>query len=115
MKVYKIKTEMKLLRHEKHKSFASQEEFQTKNDSELKAYDMEYFNRVKEIMQKLQTVEEEYQVSEEQDLIRELYMRDLKSLDSARESYHDKVKFDKNQSPEIGQDFKSRTSFVLDQ
>ena len=42
-------------------------------------------------------------------------MRDLKSLDSARESYHDKVKFDKNQSPEIGQDFKSRTSFVLDQ
>ena len=42
-------------------------------------------------------------------------MRDLRSLDSARESFQDKFKVDKFSSPEMGEDFKSQTNFVLDQ
>jgi hypothetical protein len=52
-KVHRIKTEMKLLRHEKNISFTSMEDINIHSKKKLEAYDMEYFNRVKEIMQKL--------------------------------------------------------------
>ena len=76
---------------------------------------MDYFNKVKEIMQKLQNVDQEFHGSDEQELMKELYMRDLRSLDSARESFQEKFKVDKFSSPEMGEDFKSQTNFVLDQ
>lgn len=47
--------------------------------------------------------------------MKELYMRDLQSLDSARESFYDHLKSKKNQSPEMVEDFKSKLSFILDQ
>ena len=62
MKVHRIKTELKLLRHEKRISFTSQEDI---NKEVIEAYDMDYFNKVKEIMQKLQNVDQEYHGSDE--------------------------------------------------
>ena len=103
---------MKLLRHEKRISFTSQEDI---NKKEIEAYDMEYFTKVKEIMQKLQNVDQEYHGSDEQELMKELYMRDLRSLDSARESFQENLKKEKFSSPEMGEDFKSLSNFVLDQ
>ena len=41
-------------------------------------------------------------------------MRDLKSLDSARESFKEKFKAEKFGSPEMGEDFKSQPNFNLD-
>lgn len=103
---------MKLLRHEKRISFTSQEDIHKK---EIEAYDMDYFTKVKEIMQKLQNVDQEYHGSDEQELMKELYMRDLRSLDSARESFQENFKKEKFSSPEMGEDFKSLSNFVLDQ
>jgi len=103
---------LKLLRHEKRISFTSQEDI---NKKEIEAYDMEYFTKVKEIMQKLQNVDQEYHGSDEQELMKELYMRDLRSLDSARESFQENLKKEKFSSPEMGEDFKSLSNFVLDQ
>ena len=42
-------------------------------------------------------------------------MRDLRSLDSARESFQENLKKEKFSSPEMGDDFKSLSNFVLDQ
>ena len=42
-------------------------------------------------------------------------MRDLRSLDSARESFQENFKKEKFSSPEMGEDFKSLSNFVLDQ
>jgi hypothetical protein len=47
--------------------------------------------------------------------MKELYMRDLRSLDSARESFQENLKKEKFSSPEMGEDFKSLSNFVLDQ
>ena len=49
-KVHRIKTELKLLRHEKKISYTSHEDVHQKERQE---YDLGYFNKVKEIMQKL--------------------------------------------------------------
>lgn len=45
-------------------------------------------------------------------MMKELYRQDLKSLDSARESFHDRLK-QQNESPEMGQDYKSRENFTI--
>ena len=71
--------------------------------NEIEAYEKGYQEQVNSIMNIISTLNVTFQNEDELALMKERYMEDLKSLDSAREGFHDRMKLDEqNESPEMG-------------